>query len=307
MQLSLSQKAAGKWRGILVALGFDVSMLDGKHRPCPACGGSDRWRFDDRGGKGTFFCSHCGAGDGIELVMRTKDWDFKTAAVEIERAAGFVKPEALKAGKTDDEKAEALRRLWNESVPVTPGDEVSRYFASRGLTSPQTKALRFHPGLYYREGEVTGRYPAMLALVSAPDGSGASLHRTYLLDGRKAPVAKARKMMPGLPISGCAIRLFPVAPCLGIAEGLETAVGAANRFRLPVWSVVSAQGMEAWVCPDEVEEVVIFGDNDESFTGQRAAFTLAYKLKELGKKVRIEIPGLSIDDQMIGKDWADVA
>ena len=35
---------------------------------CPMCGGKDRFRFDDKGGRGTWICSQCGAGDEIELV-----------------------------------------------------------------------------------------------------------------------------------------------------------------------------------------------------------------------------------------------
>ena len=301
MRPSVREIAAGKWRGILVALGFDNGMLNGRHQSCPICrDGKDRFRWDDKDGSGSFYCNHCGSGTGVDLVMAVKGLDFKEAAKEIERAAGFIKPEAYKAAKTDADKVDALRRVWKESRPVVEGDEVWCYLTGRGLSIPNTTALRFHPDMYYREGEVTGRYPAMLALVSAPNGSGASIHRTYLKDGRKAPVEKAKKIMPGLPISGAAVRLFPSSPVLGIAEGIETALGAAQRFAIPVWSAVSAQGMESWVCPAGVEEVVIFADHDITYTGQKAAYALAYRLHEKKIRVRVEIP------EIAGRDWADV-
>jgi putative DNA primase/helicase len=56
-----------------------------------------------------------------------------------------------------------------------------------------------HPGLRYQDGETVGTYAAMLATVTAPDGRAVSLHRTYLQDGRKAPVANPKKLMQGCP------------------------------------------------------------------------------------------------------------
>jgi putative DNA primase/helicase len=293
--------AAGKWRGILVALGFDESMLDGRHRPCPSCGGTDRWRYDDKGGNGSSYCSQCGATDGIGLIMKVKGIQFKEAAKEIERVVGFVKPEALKPAQSDADKIAALRRIWKEAAPIAPGDEVSRYLAWRGLEVPQSPALRCHPGLSYRDGDETGRYPAMLALVTAPDGSGASIHRTYLLDGKKAPVSKPRKLMPGLPISGAAVRLSPIAECLGVAEGVETALASSMQFFMPVWAAVSAGGLESWIPPDGVKKVCVFGDNDITYTGQKAAYALAHRLAMSGIEVDVQIPDGA------GTDWADFA
>jgi putative DNA primase/helicase len=138
----------------------------------------------------------------------------------------------------------------------------------------------------------------MLALITAPDGSGASLHRTYLKDGKKAPVLKPKKIMPGLPLSGAAVRLFGVETTLGIAEGIETALAASEAFSIPVWSAISAAGLELWTPPDEVKRVVVFGDNDENMTGQKAAYALAHRLSLKGIDVSVEIPAT------VG-DWAD--
>ena len=229
--------------------------------------------------------------------MKVKGIDFKEAAKEIERVVGFVKPGTLKPAQSDASKIEALRRIWKESRPVIEGDEVWRYLAGRGLTP--SPALRMHPGLAYREGAEAGTYPAMLALIAAPDGTGASIHRTYLLDGSKAPVSKAKKIMPGLPITGGAVRLSSIARHLGIAEGIETALAASSRFSLPVWAAVSSGGMESWIPPAGVEAVTVFADNDENFTGQKAAFVLAHRLALAGIAVEVQIPPCR------GKDWAD--
>lgn len=60
--------ALGHWPRILPALGIQV--LKNRHQPCPVCGGSDRFRFDDREGRGTWYCNQCGAGDGLKLVEK---------------------------------------------------------------------------------------------------------------------------------------------------------------------------------------------------------------------------------------------
>nr|WP_254281973.1 primase-helicase zinc-binding domain-containing protein [Escherichia coli] len=60
--------ALGHWPRILPALGIQV--LKNRHQPCPVCGGSDRFRFDDREGRGTRYCNQCGAGDGLKLVEK---------------------------------------------------------------------------------------------------------------------------------------------------------------------------------------------------------------------------------------------
>ena len=46
--------ARGHWREILVQLGVEVPAMSHKHGACPGCGGTDRFRFDDKGGRGSF-------------------------------------------------------------------------------------------------------------------------------------------------------------------------------------------------------------------------------------------------------------
>ena len=115
MRINVRDAAAGKWSGLLLGFGLTERQLSGKHCPCPICGGNDRFRFDDKDGRGTFFCSHCGAGDGVSLVMSLKGWDFRTAAQEIEQAAGIVQAGEIPKQQGDAEKVEKLRRVWAES------------------------------------------------------------------------------------------------------------------------------------------------------------------------------------------------
>lgn len=293
--------AQGKWPAILTKFGLTERHLSGRHGPCPVCGGHDRFRFDDQEGRGTWFCSHCGAGDGIRLVMTLKDWDFKTAAKEIEQEAGVARPGRKAPVQDETVKVDNLRRAWSEARPLRAGDEAARYLAGRGLILERSPdCLRLHPGMTYREAGVSmGKYPALLARVVAADGTGLTLHRTYLLDGKKAPVPSAKKLMPGKPISGGAVRLFPPAGHLGIAEGIETALAASIRFAVPVWSCISAHGVETFVPPAGCDQITIFADNDANYTGQKAAFATAHRLSVRGIHVDVKIPDAS-------GDWLDV-
>jgi len=61
----------GQWRSVLENYG--ARLPSGKHHgPCPVCGGKDRFRFDDKNGRGTWFCSQCEpqSGGGLLLLSR---------------------------------------------------------------------------------------------------------------------------------------------------------------------------------------------------------------------------------------------
>ena len=60
-----------RWEEILLQLGIYLPRLN-KHGPCPCCGGKDRFRFDDKDGRGTWFCNQCGNGDGLDLIAKVK-------------------------------------------------------------------------------------------------------------------------------------------------------------------------------------------------------------------------------------------
>lgn len=71
--------AAGRWPYVLAGLSIDVPDSSRRHAPCPACGGTDRFRFDDNG-RGSFICNQCGAGDGLDLIKRVNNCDTTEAA-----------------------------------------------------------------------------------------------------------------------------------------------------------------------------------------------------------------------------------
>lgn len=292
--------ARNRWPDLLTHFGIDPMQLTGKHAPCPSCGGRDRFRFDDQEGRGTFFCSKCGSGDGFALLGLVKGWSFKESAAEVERIAGMIKPGATKRQFGDADKIEACRRIWNESKAVTAGDPVHSYLVRRTGIENVPACIRFHPDLAYRhdDGSIT-RHPAMVAKVQDANGKGSAIHRTYLtMDGHKANVPTVKKVVGSLP-SGAAVRLMPASASMGIAEGIETALAASVMFGMPAWAAISAIGLERWIPPAGVKHVMVFGDNDTSHTGQAAAFALAKRIHNADTTVDVRIPNRP------GTDWAD--
>jgi len=288
-----------RWKGILPHFGLNLKLLNGKHGPCPFCGGTDRFRFTDYRGLGDWICNQCGAGDGFEFVKRALGRDFKEAVRRIEPIATNVKA-AKPMIKPGEDNRRMLNSILRAAGPVTRGDPVWMYLENRlGPLRDISGHLRYHPELSYSHGD--GRqtfHPAMIALVTDANDKLVNLHRTYLThDGHKADVPQPKKLCAGSMPKGSAIRLAEPDKVLGIAEGIETALAATELTGIPCWAAVCAHGLEHWEPPDGVA-VTIFGDNDTNFVGQVAAYALAKRLARRLISVDVRIP--------FSGDWAEV-
>lgn len=292
-----SELANGKWPGILVALGVDERFTSKKHGACPFCGGTDRFRFDDKDGSGSFFCSQCGAGKGFEFLIRLYGWSFKEAAAAVDRVLGTVKEAAKTNERTEADKVAAIKRVLRECRHVVQGDPVWTYLNRRTGAIEIPSDIRFHPGLFHSQG---GQHPAMISIMRDQEGLGVTLHRTYLTEaGEKASVEPVKKFMAGKRLNGAAVRLSRVQSHIGIAEGIENALAASSRFGLPVWAATNAVLLEQFMPPAGVLTVSVFGDTDSSWTGQAAAYGLAKRLSRDGFNVEVVMP------PNFDEDWCD--
>lgn len=191
------------------------------------CGGKDRFRWDDKDGRGTYYCNQCGAGDGYTLLRKVHRWDFKTTVAEVRRVLEL-SPATQNSG-IERPPRNAFRQVLQGARPIKASGTVASYLRSRGLTTPDSKALYEHPSLW--ESKTKREYPALIAVVCAPDGEQINLHRTYLTHpGRKADVPQPRKLMK--PIrrvpGGGAIRLFDAS----IGRGGRDSTGCASTLRV---------------------------------------------------------------------------
>lgn len=295
----IQDRAIGRWRTLLPALGIDEKFLTAKHGPCPICGGTDRFRWDDKAGSGSYYCNQCGAGSGVDLVMKAKGLTFIEAKRLIEEHLPQAVVTVPKAKR--DTSLDTLASIWGRAQKLTGCDPASWYLARRGLPS-DSPSLRWLPKFpYAHDDKSKTEHPVMLAMFVGPDRAAHTIQYTYLDgSGRKADVPKPRKLAPAKIPAGGAVRLAASAETMGIAEGVETALAASKLFDVPVWSALSAGGLVKWQPPQHAKHIIVFGDNDRSATGQAAAWALAHRLIAEGRTAEVRIPELS------ETDWNDV-
>lgn len=272
---SVRTAAADRWAGVLADVGIADVFLRNRHGPCPACGGADRFRFDNRNGTGSFVCSQGGGelltGDGFTLIMHVLGCGFRTAVTRVGDLLDVVPPvgcgsppwrvprqqdhadlrvRAHGAVRVDHDHQAAVAcerasRIWNSALPYAGHP----YLERKGV---QPHGTRLH-------GE---------RIVVPLRDAGGQLHSLEFIsaDGTK-------RFLRGSRMRGCYFVVGEPAEVICIAEGFATAA-----------SVWQATGI-ATVC----------------------AFT-AVNLKPVAGTVRAAFPGARIvlcaDDDEAGRGMA---
>jgi putative DNA primase/helicase len=185
--------------------------------------------------------------------------------------------------------------LWREAQPlydpVSWPSCLSRYFESRGLQrfGPCAR-MRFHPRMPHGKGRY---FPAMLVLATDVADVPRAVQATYLqADGSgKASVSPCRKTFGSA--TGCAVRLLEGDDVLILAEGVETALSAAQATGEGVYALLGTGGLRTVEVPHVYRDrrIVIAADNDPSGAGWAAAQVAAQRLQERGfLDVRLAFP-----------------
>ncbi|MDN5619454.1 MAG: hypothetical protein L0G63_03270 [Psychrobacter sp.] len=125
---------------IFPAAGISFTKPAHQHQACPMCGGSDRFRCDDKRGEGTWICSQCGAGNGFMLVQQFTGLDVyetnkliagaigldATSEVTDEQRAQWqsqqVEREAAEKAEKRQARLDAASRaqsIWDNAKPAT--------------------------------------------------------------------------------------------------------------------------------------------------------------------------------------------
>lgn len=195
------KQACGHWPLILPALG--VTVIKNRHQACPVCGGSDRFRFDDKEGRGTWFCNQCGAGDGLKLVEKVFGVTPSEAAGKVNAVTGNLPPVSPELTAAADAETEADRKaaaalavkLTEKARPATG----NAYLTRKGFPGRECLTLTvMHKtgGVTYRAGDVVvPLYDDSGALVNVQLINADGLKRTlkggqvkgacHILDGKK--------------------------------------------------------------------------------------------------------------------------
>ncbi|HFS7067753.1 TPA: primase-helicase zinc-binding domain-containing protein [Enterobacter hormaechei] len=266
------KQACGHWPRILPALG--VKVIKNRHQACPVCGGSDRFRFDDKEGRGTWYCNQCGAGDGLKLVEKVFGMNASEAAGKVNAVTGKlppVAPEVIAAAEAETEAdrqaAAALAVRLMEKTHTASGNA---YLTRKGFPDrecPVLTVMHKTGGVTFRAGDVVvPLYDDTGALVNLQLISSDGLKRTL----KGGQVKGACHVIEGKKQAG---------KRLWIAEGYATALTVHHLTAETVMVALSSVNLLSLASLVRQKhpacQIVLAADRDLSGDGQSKAAAAA--------------------------------
>ncbi|MDR6297515.1 phage/plasmid primase-like uncharacterized protein [Pantoea dispersa] len=258
--------ATGFWPQLLPALGISVHA-GGRHGACPACGGKDRFRFDNQDGRGTWLCNQCGAGDGLNLVEKALSLSAKEAAMKVAGMLGSL-PES--ASVMHDEAADKSRAQADAAARAQAliAAAVSRtdnaYLSAKGLHG--TQALTLSDAL--RCGGISFAAGDVLIPLTGEDGTAVNV-QLISTEGDK-------RTLPGGQVKGTYwLTGEPDGKALWLTEGYATGLTVHRLTGQAVYVALSANNLPALA--KRLREsypgamMLIAADRDDNGTGQLKA------------------------------------
>ena len=227
------------------------------------------------------------------------------------RAAERAKQEQERESNERDNQ-NAAARIWSESKPIE-GTPAESYLLRRGFARPSKgwpNCIRYNAAVNY-PGH--GKHPALICRVDNARGDATAIWRIYItVGGHKAALDNPKRGLG--PASGGAVRIGGTGPHIGLAEGVESAMGAWSLigFKFPVWAALSTSGLVGFSVPEGVQRVTIFPDGDLAMRrrgklyepsqppGRAAALKLQARLHSQS------IPCVIAAEPAAGLDYADL-
>ncbi|HGW5665711.1 TPA: DUF927 domain-containing protein [Proteus mirabilis] len=246
----------GRWLYILANLGITVPD-NHKHGACPKCGGKDRFRFDDKNGKGTWFCNQCGHGDGLDLVKLVTGKKTKTACQEVSKI--ILLPTFKEIAPTPIKKVSAKKGIEHyEKIKEFSSLGESQYLINKGFANHQCLITRQQ----YTQGEFS--FPVGSLLLPLVDTD------SVIKGGQLISLNGEKSLLSGSTLSGSFIivRQPEKKPLeqIVITEGFATGLSLSKCLDALIVASVSAtnlvkvaQQLRAQY-PDA--KIIIAGDND---------------------------------------------
>ena len=262
----------GAWRQTLENYG--CHLPSGRHHgPCPVCGGKDRFRFDDKEGRGTWFCSQCDPQSGGGLLLLSRFLGKPTIEVANE----------LLGNTPERSRAPVYRSFVSDDQIRKANHEQARKGAEALLASSE---LRSHPymsdrgldGKWLVNGEpIMGKdrvviQPGDLLLVPVykADGDGSKL-----VNVQKIKANKEKRPLYGGDMAAVYHKIDGHQKLIAIAEGYATVVTVnqvTGALTYCAFNTGNLAAVAAWASGQHPGvPVVLFADNDEHGAGLRYA------------------------------------
>ncbi|MBB4287245.1 DUF7146 domain-containing protein [Roseospira goensis] len=205
-------------------------------------------------------------GDLLDLIAANRGLDLRAA---LDEATAFLRlphdPPAPAREPVPANSTAVAQRLFAASRPIA-GTLAARYLAGRGIVLAHPEpALRFHPRAFCRPdpGMTRTQWPALIAAVTAADGTLTGVHRTFLdpATSGKAPLIRPRRAL-GL-LLGNGVWFGAARPVLVVGEGLETILSLRSVLPdLPAVAALSAAHLGAFKPPPGLRRLYVAHDAD---------------------------------------------
>ena len=264
-------------------------------------------------------------GDLLDLIRIASGAGSLRAALAEARAFLAAPPGLVCSHPDSYDRTEAARRLWQRCRAID-GTHAEAYLRARGIQRCRFAALRFHPALFYRDGDGMRRLPALVAAVTGDAGErpGPGEHpgpgdrpahgavcgvlRTWLDPVRptKANLTRPRKALGR--VHGRAVHFGePACGTLLVGEGIETVLSIMTAMPDTVAAAaLSAGSLGAFAPPAGVTRLVIARDNDPE--GECAAERLVRRCARTGVDALLVAPeGNDFNDDLVALGPAALA
>lgn len=283
---AVTAAAHGQWRDVLTANG--INLPSGRHHSaCPICmAGKDRFRFDDKEGRGTWVCNQCGAGDGLSLYQQTTGQSMSAAIRSLANYLGLsgsmsaadharIEKQRQKAAKAAEEQRAKEARQRDAAAALAQQMELEAagcmaeqvpYLARKGLSGFGVEVLA-HDYDRHKAG-------SLLVVLFNIDGVTTSAE---IIDseGRKMALAGGQKKGSAAYIEPLGDSLPENAAHCGVVEGYATGLSVRALTGWPVFCGMSKAGLAdaariaRYNCPKA--QIVVCGDSGAEQEAREAA------------------------------------
>ena len=304
----VTSAAANNWPHVLAGLNIDVPDSPHRHAGCPACGGTDRFRFDDNG-RGAHICNQCGAGDGLDLIKKVNNCDTTEAA---KLAAGVL---GIDSRTEEQDEAKASQRRKQLEAESQRREQERQQRAENDATQRRATFTRLFDGM--RQNAAQGESEYLIAkglsgftlpiltdgsiLLPLVDESGfVTAAQTITPKGEKRLLTGSAKRGAYHAVNA------PESPqSVLIAEGLVTALSvhlmrpdALTVAAIDAGNLLPVAEVMRRKLPDA--EIIIAADNDHHEDGQPNTG------REAAEKAALSVTGsVSLPPTSNKADWND--
>jgi len=274
---------------------YDIYITGNKHIDCVFCDKKEKSMRISMYKDNLIYICTCSTGSIIEYIREITGSDFATTAKKIDELIGNTGYKC-EPKPVDNRASNALRRF--KKAPSLRGTDGEKYLNGRDIYTMPELGIKF--------SESRSGHNFLFAIATDDQYKAVMMHQTFLQGDKKADIELNKKMITLKESMGSiSVKMFHAQETLGIGEGIESALSAAQIYKGSVWAVLSSSLMKRFKAPIGVSHLIIYADHDKKGAGFAAAFDCASKnllCRNDVKRVTVKYPseqGYDFNDVLI--------